>query len=485
MALSDRWGMPARARTSLWSRLLSAAAVVALGIVIGAQYMAPDKHMLAVAAAVVLAGLAWRVDTLTGLGFLILAIPYPRGTVFGSTNLAFVLLLLILWLLRVTQRRSPLPASTPADGAIAGLVLAYAVSFYNVTDALSLNYALQNAELFLATVFLFYMVVSNVRTADDLRRLQTFQVISLVTIGLLAIFELNHPGGAFIPGWIEFTATQGTEFGTKNVRVGGPFFDFELLSEFSAISSLLLAFLILRARSVAQRAILSGILLLDLFMLFATVTRGAIIALSLGLLYLLFRIRRRLRVVPLTLAVASIAALAGLMNFYVAHFTRSGDVGARLRETRFIGVVPDSRLGAWTSGWQRYLEHPLIGHGPYYSPQTGTHTWFWPHNVYLYIANIVGAVGLAFFLILLIRMFQLSSRGSDDLMDPDYARAFLLIANVQLVVFAIDQVKIDYLRNPVYQFEVWLMFAMLISAYRITHPAPGPAAAAEPEPAAA
>jgi O-antigen ligase len=445
-------------------------AVVALGVVIGMQYMAPDKRMLGVAAAAVIFGVAWRLDMVTGLGVLLMALPYPRGTVFGNTNFALVLLLLLIWLVRVSQRVNPAPRPTPVDGPIAGLVLAYAISFYNVGDAVSLNFALQNTELFLVCLLLFYMLVSNIRTQADLERVQMFQVVSLTTIVLLAIYELNHPGTVLIPGWIDFRGTTGSEFNTRNVRVGGPFFDFELLSEFSAMSAVLVLFLAVRARSTNRRAALSVLLLLDVFVLFATVTRGAIIALSIGVLYLLFRMRRRLRVVPLAVSAAAILSLAFGMNFYVAHFTRSGDVVARLNETSFVGLVPESRVGAWRDGWERFLEHPFIGHGPYYSSLTGTHTWFWPHCLYLYIANLVGLFGLGFFLALLGRMLWISSRSSDDLRDPDYAKAFLLVAHLQLVIFVIDQIKIEYLRNSTYQFEIWVMFAVLVATYRLAHP---------------
>ena len=466
-------------------RLLIVAAVLALGVVIGMQYMAPDKRMLAVMAGAVVFGIAWRLDTLTGIGFLLLALPYPRGTVFGSTNFAFILFLLLIWLLRVTQRRSPPPTRTPLDIPIAGLVLAYAISFYNVSDLVSLGFAFQNTELFLVSQVMFYMVVSNVRTAQDLERLQMFQAVTIGTICLMAVFELTHPGGVLIPGWIEFRNTAGSDLYTRNVRVGGPFHDFEMLSEFCAISSLLIAFLIIRSRSLYRRVALSGLLLLDVFVLFATVTRGGIVSLGVGLFYLLFLVRRRVNAVSLTLVGGSIAALAALMNFYVSHFTRSGDVGARLRETTFVGVVPDSRVVAWRDGWNRFLEHPWIGHGPYYSQQTGTHVWFWPHNGYLYIANLVGLLGIAFYFALLARLLMLSSHGSDDLRDPDYARAFLTIANVQIVVFIVDQAKIDYLRNPIYQFEVWVLFAMLVSAYRLAYPATAREPATRPLPVAA
>lgn len=445
--------------------------VVALGVLIGTQYMAPDKRMLGVAAAVIVFGVAWRLDMVTGLGVLLLLLPYPRGTVFGNTNFALVLLLALIWLVRVSQRANPAPRPTAVDGPIAGLVLAYAISFYNIGDATSFNFAVQNTELFLVCLLLFYLLVSNIRTQADLERIQLFQAISLGTILLIAIFELNHPGGALIPGWIEFRGTTGTEFNTRNVRVGGPFFDFELLSEYCAMSSILVLFLVLRAQSTTRRVVLSILLLLDIFVLFATVTRGAMIALGVGLLYLLFRIRRRLKIVPLAVAGALIAALAASMNIFVSRFTRSGDIGARLQETHFVGIVPDSRVGAWTDGWNRFLEHPWIGHGPYYSTRTGTHTWFWPHSGYLYIANLVGVFGLAFYFALIGRMLWLSARSSDDLRDPDYARGFLLVANVQLVIFIVDQIKIEYLRNPTYQFEIWVMFAILVAAQRLANPA--------------
>ncbi|MBI1798811.1 MAG: O-antigen ligase family protein [Candidatus Eisenbacteria bacterium] len=448
-------------------RVIQILAVVALGIVIGTQYMTPDKRMLSVAAGALVFGIAWRLDTLTGLGLLIIALPYPRPTVFGGTNFAFILLLLLIWLLRVAQRMSPRPRATPLDIPIAGWVLAYAISFYNVANAEDLGYAMQSTEQFIVCLLLFYLLVSNIRTVADLQRIQAFQAVSLATILLIAVYELNHPNGTLIPGWIIFTNTSGGEFNLKNVRVGGPFFDFELLSEFCAVSSLLVAFLYLRARSIYGRAALAALLLLDIFVLFATVTRGAMISLGVGLLYLLFRVRRRVRVVPLTLVAGAIAGLATGMNFFVSHFTRSGDVGARLRGTHFVGLVPDSRVQAWAGAWDRFLEHPLIGHGPYYSSQTGSHIWYWPHNGYLYIANLFGLFGLTFYFALLITLFRITNRSSEDLHDPDYARAFLLVANVQLVVFIVDQIKIDYLRNTIYQFEVWVMFAMMVAASRV------------------
>src|SRR5262249_47043367 len=129
-----------------------AALVLGLGVLVGLQYMDPDKRVLAVSAAAILVGLAWRVNTMTGLGFLVLALPFRRNPGFGGPTPRFFLLLLIRGLLGGPQGRGPAPTRTGVDVPIVGLVLAYVISFYNVADSESLGFGLRNAELFAACV---------------------------------------------------------------------------------------------------------------------------------------------------------------------------------------------------------------------------------------------------------------------------------------------------------------------------------------------
>jgi hypothetical protein len=442
-------------------------AVVGVGWLLGQQYVEPNKRVLGVLAGLLVFGIAWRLDMVSGLGLLVLSLPYPRGTVFGSTTLAFILLLLVIWLLRWTTREAAPPRRTPVDIPVVGLLVAYVISFYNIKNAEYLYFGLQNFQLLVAAVVFFYLIANNIRTEADLRRIHVFQAVSILTVGLLGIYELNHPGAAFIPGWIEFGATQGTEFNLHDVRIGGPFFDYEMLSEYSALSLLLVAFLFLQARTQLWRAIYGGLGVLMLFMLFATVTRGALVALGLGLLYLAWHVRRRLRLVPLV-AVGTLAVGAVLgMNYYVSNFTRSGDMFERFGETKFVGWMPDARAGAWIDAWNRWMEHPIIGHGPYYPTMEGVRALFWPHNLYLYLGNLVGFVGVGFFLWLLWKLWKISSVEVPARGRLSYTQAFLVLAHVQLIVFMVDEFKIDAFRNYVYTFQVWLMFATLVAASRI------------------
>jgi O-antigen ligase len=470
------------AEHDVWSWLGGALLVTVVGVVLGLQYVAPDKRMLAVLAAIVVVGVAWRLDLVSGIGLILLVLPYPRSNVYGSTNVAFILLLVILWLLRVSQGNAPRPRRTPIDAAMIALLMAFVISFYNVT---MFGYALANFATLLSGVALCYLIVSNVRTSKDLARIHVFQAITAATVCLVAVYELNHPGGVLIPGWIDFHATHGEALDTRNIRVGGPFFDFELLSEFCAINSLLVLFLFLRARSGVRRLLFGGLLILVAFVQFATVTRGGIIALFLGLVYLMYLLRRRLRFVPVAMSVAGGLVLLLAMNFFVAHFTRSGDLIARVLNPatfEFEHGLPLNRADLWVSAWERMMHHPIIGWGPYYDVSRGLTFWYWPHNGYLFVGNLVGLVGLAMYLWLLYALWRTTAPTTADFDHADYATAFMVFGRVQLFVFIVDQFKIDFMRNATYTLHVFVMFGVLVAtALMVRRPragAPDAAAAA-------
>lgn len=448
-------------------RLLNPALVVLAGLVLGQQYVNPNKRVVPVIIGLLVSGLAWGVGIIAGLGVLIMALPFPRGTVFGNTNLALILLMLVIWLLRITQRQIAPPRRTPLDLPIIGLLTMYMLSFYNVHESTLLIRGLQNFELFAGAVLMFYLIVHNTRTVADLDRIQQFMMISAASIFLIAVYELNHPASVFIHGWIDFSNTTGSEFNTRNVRVGSMFHDFELLSEYCVLTMMMAIFLLIRARSLGRTVIYGSFLVLNAFVMFATVSRGAIVALTVGILYLLWITRRHLRFVPLT--IISVAVIIGFvsMNFFVANYTRSGDMFARLAHTRVVqGWMPEDRAETWQNAWGRAMAHPLLGAGPSYGEMLGWKLW-WPHNVYLYYANIIGFPGLLFFLWMLVTFLRRTRPKVDDLKHPDYAQAYLIICHVQLVMFMVNEFKIDYLRNSVYMFPVWVLFAVWTATWRI------------------
>ncbi len=452
------------------SRMFGLTVLVGAGVILGIQYLTPNKRVIAVIAAAVIGGLAWRLTIVSGLGVLVVALPYPRGTVFGSTNVALVLALLLIWLLRASLRQAPQPQRTPVDAPVLALLGSFIVSFYNIDSTVALGRALDNFLQLLACMGMFYLIVNNVRRPEHLERVHLFQCVSIAMVGLFGIYEINHPTGVLIPGWIEFRHDVSEAINVHNVRIGGPFFDFELLSEYCALNLPLAGLMLVRARSGARRVVFAGLLVLTVFIMFMTVTRGGIVSLIIGLAYLAWLQRRRLRLVPMVLMLAS--AIVGLLgiNSIVANFTFSGNLFERMVDptsTQFEFGLPAARLSLWRSAFERMMQHPIIGHGPVYMIEKGLDFWFWPHNGYLFIGNMVGIVGLTCFLWLLWRLWRLSRPPGTDLHDPNYARAFLIIGHVQMLVFMVDQMKIDFARMPTYTYQIWLMFASIVAAHQI------------------
>ena len=128
------------------------------------------------------------------------------------------------------------------------------------------------------------------------------------------------------------------------------------------------------------------------------------------------------------------------------------------------------------------MTHPWIGQGPAYVAIFGF-GFTYPHNVYIYYANIVGFVGLGFFLLILVGLARMTVPTVDSLRHHDYARAFQLVAQAQFVTFVVNETKIDYLRNSSYTPVVWVMISMWVATYMVARSNQAAEAHARPVPA--
>jgi O-antigen ligase len=463
-------GPPGRL-TGLLDRLGVLLLVVSIGVIAGLQYLTPNKRTLSVLTAILMFGLTWRLDLASGLGIMAIALPFPRTTSFGNTNVFFIVLMLVTWLLRVTMRQSTPPRRSPIDVPLVMLFVSYVVSFYNI-EAVDLVFGLGRFQMMVATWLMFYLVASVPESRREFQRLLGFQAFSVLLVCLLGIFEMTNPGKTLIPGWIEFGNLSSPGAAAFGIRVGSAFFDYELLCEYCAIQSFLILYLFLRADSILLRTAYGGLLALVVFVLFTTVTRGGIIALGIGLLYLVWLVRRRLSAISAMTMAGALAAGMIFMNWFVATYTRTGNMFERLSASSVSGFIPDNRAEVWPAAWNRIFEHPFLGHGPYYSILGGARLYWFPHSLYLYVANNVGFIGLAIFAWLLWTMFRITRPTTDDLRHADSLQSFMLIARAQMVVFLVDEVKIEYLRNEVYAFQVWMMFALMVAAHRLLSSGP-------------
>jgi hypothetical protein len=101
------------------------------------------------------------------------------------------------------------------------------------------------------------------------------------------------------------------------------------------------------------------------------------------------------------------------------------------------------------------------------APRIGVEVQYWPHNVYIFYAYIIGVFGLACFLWFLTELWKASRPRAASLGSGTYIEGATLLSRVMLFTFMIDQIKIDYLRNANYSFFVWFLFGLLYAINRV------------------
>lgn len=451
-----------------WARPL--AVIIGMGILVGTQIVSPAKRVIEAVAAGVVVFILWNFSTIGALWFLVIMYPFPFAISLGNSNFVFVLIIFLIHMIRVSSGAERFSLDRRVAAPVFFLVGAYILSFYNVvadpSPAIQKS-ALVHTGNFIAAVLFFFMIISFVDDEKALRRTVNVMVVCTTLVIVFTLLELLFPGRTLIPNWL-YTRHR-TQLIMQDIRMGGPFHDFELVAEFFAINMLFILLLAIRARRMLVRGIFLLLLVANLAMMLATITRGAFISLFIGFVYLAILSRRDLDIVRVVGIVAAFALLVVVLETVVAQHTTSGSLFERLLQTTFErGVVPENRVGPWFGAIERGMRHPFIGNGPGWDFSEGLGKGLWPHNVYLFYFNITGIVGLAAFLFLLYRLFRMTTPAiGASIINDTFPVAFLKVLHVCLVMFMIDQLKIEYLRNEKYVFFIWLLFAMIAATSNV------------------
>jgi len=436
--------------------------ILGAGALIGSQIVHPTKRVIEALAGLLLAYVLWNFSSLNALWAILVIYPFPFAISAGNSTFIFVIIVFIVHLIRVSSRKATLSGDRQFNLPIALMVMSYILSFYNQQAGGELmRFALTSTLNFFAAVLLFYMIVNFV---DDEEKLAKTVRVLMVTCSLVVTFtllELAFPGRELIPGWLY--TTHRVALVLKMERMGGPFKDFELNGEFFAMNAPLVLFMIIRSRRLLERSVYSFLLIANLFMLFSTITRGAFVSLGIGAIYMAYTCRKDLSFVRLVILATAFITLLFVLDTVVARYTISGSLFARMLKTTFEqGVIPENRYVAWGGAIQRALEHPFIGHGPGWDFSKGIGRALWPHNAYLYYFNITGIFGLLAFLFLVVRLVSSSMLGfTASIVRAPFPLAFMKALNVSLVIFLVDQIKIDYLRNDIYMYFIWCVFGVI------------------------
>lgn len=455
---SVRW-ITARSRLD---RIVWLLGIIGLGAIIGRQIYDPTKRVLEAAVGILLVIGMWNLSTISALLFFIVAYPYPFGISLGSSNSILIIIIFNIYLLRVSLKLETFRADRAFNLPLGLIAASYILSLSNFEYGTGLG---QDAFIHVTTMFtaigLFYLVTNMVNDEKKLRLVVQVLIISIVMVMSFTTIELLFPGRAIIPSWL-YSHHKVTLI-TKGLRMKGPFHDFELLAEFFSLSIPLMIFMAIRSRRLLMRVVYTVLLVSCLFLMLATITRGAFITLIVGLAYLTYTCRKDLDIVRIFMFAGAFAALIVVLEAFVAQHTVSGSLFDRMVKITFErGVIPSNRYIGWTQGVQRLMWHPVFGNGPALNWSKGVNLPVYPHNGYLYLADLTGFFGLFAYLLLLYRLVKTSLiSAKDSIVTSSFSRGFMKVLHVWILMFMFDQLKIEYLRNSVYIYYVWIFFALI------------------------
>jgi hypothetical protein len=450
------------------SRFLGVVYVAVLGVLVGWQIYNPSKRFIEAVVGLVLVGVVWNFPSIQPLWLILIIYPFPFGFSMGNSTFIFTIVVFIVYLVHVSTGKYRFHGDKLLNLPIGIMVLATIISFYNQSGSPDIfRYAVRYTVNLFVILLYYYMLVNLVDTEKNLRRTMAFFMISTFLVTFFSLLELLFPGRVILPNVIY--SVYKNVLVMKDIRVKGPFHDYELLAEFFAINVPILILMVMRSRRLLIRSMYLALLIFVLFMQFSTITRGAFISLTIGLAYMMWICRKDLNIVSFTGLVAAFAGALVAIDAIMSRYTVSGSLFARLLGTTLThGFIPDTRVEAWTGAVNRWLLHPFIGNGPGWDFSHGLETQFWPHSAYLHFLNDFGIFGTAGVLLLLYRLFRTSFKEvRHSLVTSPFPTALMKTLNVTLVILVIDMIKIDFQRNPNYQYFIWVIFALISASRKI------------------
>lgn len=424
-----------------------------------------------------------NVEILAGiifLGFVLIAHPYkallftiailffPASTTVGTTStlLIFAVGGLVMMKSRLLHIPSPF-VNKSADMAIAGFVVTMFLSLY-MQDFGEPKAVTKLITGFVSAIVLYYLIIQLVDT-----KLKFFKVVQLlefmaILMGVLAILQALWPQKHFLPEFFAFSKDVATldEIRAGEVRACATFSGFEIFAEFCVVSIVLQYFLFRRARSLNGKLFwLAGVAIM-LMALFGTGTRAGIIVLGFGLIYAIvasgLAIPRKelLRVAFVGLALFYLI-LPFIGGYTSMMFSRLSSLGTKDSSVQSREVVMQQALAA-------IPRSPFLGHGIYTPPGTfrgGVSQNI--HSLYVTLAYKMGIPNLIMFLWLMWILFRTSWRRSQDRNVPRDLREFMFALNIVLVMFMLDEVKIEFVRSAQSMHVVFLYFGLIMSLNRV------------------
>ncbi|HEY4479974.1 MAG TPA: O-antigen ligase family protein, partial [Candidatus Paceibacterota bacterium] len=244
------------------------------------------------------------------------------------------------------------------------------------------------------------------------------------------------------------------------VRVDGTLGNASYLGIYMVFHIFFAALLFVRARAGWQKTLLAVSLLLNLFILYHTATRGAILGFVggafLSLIFLLIKSDKGAKLRKLALGgVIVLAVLAGLFfSLKNSSFVQSSPVLSRFSSLSFSEIKTQGRYYVWPMAMKGFVERPVFGWGQegfnfvfnkYYDPRMyKQEAWFdRAHNTYLDWLVAGGLVGFISYLSIIVLLYFRILKAKEDFLNKEDKAIIIGVLSAYLFnnLFVFDQIS--------------------------------------------
>ena len=307
------------------------------------------------------------------------------------------------WLLLALREPDYRPRRTPINYALGAFgVVVILATIFSVDPLKSFwsNFERMDGLLSYLHLIAFYFVISSTLKSSKIWRylLQTSVAVSVVISGW---------GLVQLAGWA--TINQG------GVRLDATLGNATYLAVYLLIHLFIVSWLWITkpAKAKWQNYLYGAIVLLELFILYHTATRGAILGLLVGAvlaaLIVAWRSTGKTRRLALTPIIAVIVLAVGFLAIKNTSLVQNSPVLSRFANISWTETTTQSRLIIWQMSLQGFKEHPILGWGPenynlvfnkYYNPALfRNEPWFdRSHDVFFDWLINAGLLGLLSYL---------------------------------------------------------------------------------------
>lgn len=358
-----------------------------------------------------------------------------------SSVVFLVFLLFSVWIANLSLYPRNVPVKLPFLGRITFLLATFFWGFFYVPHAERMG-LLQTCLVLISCIMLFYFIINHL---TDVNKLDTVLKILVFSCCLQLFFSL--------PAYFYYINIKGFTV----LRIEGILRDYELFAEFLAIHIPLMLFFIRRAERTTSKMLLIVLMFLAVTVLISTQTRGAVIALIIGMSYYFLRMSNALslgRVLRFVIIGLSMAALAvGLLTWFLPQ-----TAGIMLRFYSTDISTFDTRSVVWQEFARAFVKKPILGYGAVYD--FGSYL-FYPHSTFFYYLLSVGILGLSAYLFFVWGLFRVSFNNERLAKNDRMLFEVSIVLTSMLIIFFIDSFKIEYTRYSNYQLYIWVLFALI------------------------